>query len=104
MFEGNVSLAHGGGFASVRANPGERGLAGARICLIELRGDHKQLELSQLTDDGFDSLNCQTAFAPAGTGWQVLQLPPAEFRASFHGHQVSNAAAFDLHIRRIGLA
>jgi len=124
VFEGTVSLANNGGFASVRSNPGERGLAGARICWIELRGDHRQFKLSLLTDDGFDSLNYQAGFAPVGPHWQVVQLPLAEFHASFRGREVGNAAAldparirqvglmiaarqagpFELHIRRIGLA
>jgi hypothetical protein len=38
VFEGTVSLAPNGGFASVRSNPGERGQAGTAACLIEARG------------------------------------------------------------------
>jgi NADH dehydrogenase [ubiquinone] 1 alpha subcomplex assembly factor 1 len=64
VFEGEVSLAQNGGFASVRSSPGERGQAGATACLIEARGDTKQFKLSLLTDDGFDSINYQASFAP----------------------------------------
>ena len=124
VFQGTVSLEQDGGFASVRSSPGERGLAGAATCLIELRGDNKQFKLSLLTDDGFDSLNYQASFAPKGTDWQTLHLPLADFRASFRGRAVPNAppldpacirqvglmiaarqaGAFALEIRRIGLA
>ena len=124
VFEGTVSLERNGGFASVRSSPGERGLAGAKACLIELRGDNKQFKLSLLTDDGFDSLNYQASFVPKGTDWQTLQLPLADFRASFRGREVTGvqplgpagirqvglmiatrqAGAFALDIRRIGLA
>ena len=123
VFEGTVSLERNGGFASVRSSPGERGLSGAEACLIELRGDNKQFKLSLLTDDGFDSLNYQTSFAPKGTEWQTLYLPLADFRASFRGREVTNApplaparirqvglmiaarqaGPFQLHIRRISL-
>ena len=124
VFEGEVSLEQNGGFSSVRSSPGERGLLGAGICLIELRGDNKHFKLSLLTDDGFDSLNYQASFAPKGTDWQTLHLPLADFRASFRGREVTDAPAlaparirqvglmiaarqagpFELHIRRISLA
>ena len=104
VFEGTVSLEQNGGFASVRSNPGDRGHPGAVACLIEVRGDNKQFKLSLLTDDGFDSLNYQAGFAPAGADWQTLHLPLADFRASFRGREVSNAPALDpARIRQVGL-
>ncbi len=123
VFEGTVSLERNGGFASVRSSPGERGLAGAQACLIEVRGDNKQFKLSLLTDDGFDSLNHQASFTPQGTDWQTVHLPLADFRASFRGREVTGApplapanirqvglmiaarqaGSFELHIRRICL-
>lgn len=123
VFEGTVSLERNGGFASVRSSPGERGLPGAKACLIELRADNKQFKLSLLTDDGFDSLNYQASFAPKGTDWQTLHLPLADFLASFREREVTDApplaparirqlglmiaarhaGPFDLHIRRISL-
>ena len=104
VFEGTVSLERNGGFASVRSSPGEHGLPGARTCLIELRGDTKQFKLSLLTDDGFDSLNYQAGFAPAGNDWQTLHLPLAGFRASFRGREVTSAPVLDPErIRQVGL-
>ena len=79
-------------------------MAGAKACLIELRGDNKQFKLSLLTDDGFDSLNYQASFAPKGTDWQTLQLPLADFRASFRGREVTGAQPLDpARIRQVGL-
>jgi len=104
VFEGTVSLEQNGGFASVRSSPGEHGRPGARTCLIEVRGDAKQFKLSLLTDDGFDSLNYQARFTPAGTDWQTLHLPLADFRASFRGREVTHAPALDpARIRQVGL-
>ena len=104
VFEGTVSLERNGGFASVRSSPGERGLAGAQACLIELRGDNKQFKLSLLTDDGFDSVNYQASFAPQDTDWQTLRLPLADFRASFRGREVPGAPPLDpARIRQVGL-
>lgn len=124
VFEGEVSLARNGGFASVRSSPGARGKPGAAACLIDVRGDNKQFKLSLLTDDGFDSLNYQCGFAPAGDDWQTIRLPITAFRATFRGRDVPGAQALDparirqvglmiaarqsgpfaLHIRRIGMA
>ena len=124
VFEGAVSLAQNGGFASVRSSPGVRGQAGATACLIEARGDAKQFKLSLLTDDGFDSVNYQASFTTMGHDWQTISLPLSAFRASFRGRDVPGAPALDparicqvglmiaarqagsfaLDIRRIGLA
>jgi len=104
VFEGTVSLERNGGFASVRSSPGERGLAGAKACLIELRGDNKQFKLSLLTDDGFDSLNYQASFTPRDANWQTLHLPLADFRASFRGREVTGAPPLaPARIRQVGL-
>ena len=104
VFDGEVSLAHGGGFASVRSTPGDRGHPGAQACLIELRGDPKQFKLSLLTDDGFDGVNYHATFPPADGTWQALRLPLADFRASFRGREVSGAPPLDpARIRQVGL-
>ena len=104
VFEGEVSLARNGGFASVRSNPDERGLPGAQACLIELRADGRTFKLSFLTDDGFDTRSYQAAFAPAGSEWQTLRLPLAAFRPTFRGREVPGAPALDpARIRQVGL-
>lgn len=95
VFEGEVSPAQNGGFASVRSSPGERGQAGAATCLIEARGDAKQFKLSLLTDDGFDSINYQASFTTMGHDWQTISLPLSAFRASSRGRNVSGAPALD---------
>ena len=104
VFEGTVSLDRNGGFASVRSSPGDRGLAGAQACRIDLRGDNRTFKLSLLTDDGFDSLNYQASFRPGGDAWQVVRLPITAFQASFRGRAVPGAPALDpAAIRQVGL-
>lgn len=104
VFEGEVSLAQNGGFASVRSSAGERGRASATACLIEARGDAKQFKLSLLTDDGCDSVNYQASFAPDTHHWQTIKLPLSSFRASFRGRDVPGAPALDpARIRQVGL-
>jgi NADH dehydrogenase [ubiquinone] 1 alpha subcomplex assembly factor 1 len=103
-FEGEVSLAQNGGFASVRSSPGERGQARATACLIEARGDAKQFKLSLLTDDDFDSVNYRASFTTMGQDGQTISLPLSAFRASFRGRDVPGAPALDpARIRQVGL-
>jgi hypothetical protein len=104
VFEGDVSLARNGGFASVRSSPGDRGLPAAEACEVEVRGEFKQFKLNLLTDDGFDSLSHQAGFTPAGVAWQTLRLPLTAFRATFRGREVPGAPALDpARIRQVGL-
>lgn len=116
VFEGVVSLAQGGGFASVRSQAGDRGLAGATVCLVEVRGmqaregthstvaSGRSYKLTLLTDDAFDSLSYQADFAPASPGWQTLSLPLADFRARFRGRDIPGAPPLDAsRIRQVGL-
>jgi Complex I intermediate-associated protein 30 (CIA30) len=104
VFEGEVSLAQNGGFASVRSGPGERGRAGATACLVEVRGDTKQFKLSLLTDDGFDSVSYQASFAPDTHHWQTISLPISSFRASFRGRDLPDVPALNpARIRQVGL-
>jgi NADH dehydrogenase [ubiquinone] 1 alpha subcomplex assembly factor 1 len=69
VLEGTVSLARGGGFASMRSSAGERGLAGARKCVVEARGDGRRCKLNLLTGGAFDGILDQAALAPDGHGW-----------------------------------
>ena len=104
VFEGEVSLAQSGGFASVRSSPGERGHAGATACVIEARGEVKQFKLTLVTDDGFDSVNYQASFATDTHDWQTINLPISAFRASFRGRDLPGAPALDpARIRQVSL-
>ena len=117
VFEGVVSLARQGGFASVRSGPGALGCAGAQACTLELRGgEGRPFKLSLFTDDGFDTVSWQAAFrAPAvGSaagpqpvelpGWTLRRLPLAAFRASWRGREVPGTPPLDpARIRQVGL-
>jgi monofunctional biosynthetic peptidoglycan transglycosylase len=104
VFEGVVSLEHGGGFASVRSSPGQLGLADAQACALELRGAPAPYKLSQLMDDGRDSVAWQAALQPDGKGWQVLRLPLAGFVARWRGRELPQAPPLaPARIRQLGL-
>ena len=105
VFEGEVSLAHGGGFASVRSPAGAFGGAGAREVVVETRGRGGPFKLALFVDDGFDSPAWQCGLDPApGPAWQHLHLRLAAFEARFRGRAVPGAPLLDARrLRQVGL-
>ncbi|MBK7794095.1 MAG: CIA30 family protein [Betaproteobacteria bacterium] len=104
LFTGVVSLAHGGGFASVRSPVADHALPGATCYLLEARGDGRRYKLNLRTDDGFDGINYQAAFTPAADGWSLLRLPIADFRPRFRGRTLDAAPPLDpARVRQVGL-
>lgn len=105
VFEGEVSLAHGGGFASVRSPAGDFGVSGALEVLVQARGAGGPFKLTLFTDDGFDSVAWQCGFDPApDVGWQLLRLPLAGFEARHRGRAVPGVAPLDARrVRQVGL-
>ena len=104
VFEGDVSMENGGGFASVRSRPMDLGVPGAAACLLEVRSDGKRFKLNLRTDDAFDGVNYQAAFqAPEGT-WTLVRLPLTGFRPTFRGRSVPGAPRLDpARVRQMGL-
>jgi NADH dehydrogenase [ubiquinone] 1 alpha subcomplex assembly factor 1 len=103
-FEGEVSFANGGGFASVRSVPGPRGLDGATALDVEVRGDGRPYKLGLRADDRIDGVGHDTVFTPDGHGWQLIALPLAAFRASFRGRPVPDAPPLPAAgLRQVGL-
>lgn len=104
VFEGTVSLARGGVFASMRSSAGKRGLAGARECVVEARGDGRRDKLNLRTDDALDGILGQAVLAPDGHGWARLRMAMSAFRARFRGREQLDALPLDpAHLRQVGL-
>lgn len=103
-FEGEVSLEHNGGFASVRSGPGLLGVPGATECVIEARGDGKLYKLCLFIVDAFDATSYQAEFSPPAHDWGVIRLPVAAFSASLRGRLVPHAPPLSSDcIRQVGL-
>jgi len=104
VFEGEVSLADGGGFASVRSRPLPLGDVQAATCRVEVLGDGKRYKLSLRTDDLFDGLTYQATFEPVRGEWAVLQLPLASFVPTWRGRPVEGVSAVRPEsLRQLGL-
>jgi NADH dehydrogenase [ubiquinone] 1 alpha subcomplex assembly factor 1 len=105
VFEGEVSLAEGGGFASVRSRPLPLGDAQAVTCRIEVRGDGKRYKLNLRTDELLDGVTYQAMFEPAAGQWTVLRLPLASFAPTWRGRPVEGASKLQPEsLRQLGLA
>jgi hypothetical protein len=103
-FRGEVSLARGGGFASVRSGPRDWATSGAQSILMRIRGDGKQYKLTLRTDDAFDGAQYQARFQPPAGKWVEVRLPVSEFIATFRGRNLRDAAGLDpARIRTLGL-
>lgn len=88
VFEGVVSLANNGGFASVRSVPLSCSLPPQARFVIEARGDGKTYKFVVRTDAAFDGLAYQATFTPTPDAWQTYRLTAADFVPTFRGRPV----------------
>jgi NADH dehydrogenase [ubiquinone] 1 alpha subcomplex assembly factor 1 len=104
VFEGQVSLAFGGGFASVRAVTPEFATPDFSGVEMQAQGDGKRYKLNLFTDQSFDGVAYQTEFLPPMGEWATVFLPKESFVASFRGRPVAQAPALDgSRIQQVGL-
>lgn len=102
VFEGFLSLDHGGGFASTRTRPAEFGLEGWEGLLAEIRGDGRRYRLRLRTEGAPEGVAYQWEFE-TGPEWRTIRAPFAEFRAVRRGRPVPEASPLDpAAIRQIG--
>ncbi len=104
VFEGVVSFANNGGFASVRSRPRDFAATGAASILLEVLGDGRCYKLSARTDDDLDGVSYQARFQPPADEWTVVRLPLPEFEPTYRGRNLSGAGPLDpARIRQFGL-
>jgi monofunctional biosynthetic peptidoglycan transglycosylase len=103
-FAGEVSLEHGGGFASVRTEPRAWQTAGATALVLRCRGDGRTYKFTVRSDDRYDGVQYQARFAPTRGDWTIVRLGLAGFTPTFRGRPVPHASLLrPEHIRRLGL-
>lgn len=104
VFSGTVSFENGGGFASVRRQPGDLGATRASAYVLEVRGDGKRYKLSIRTDDSFDGINYQCGFHPPAGVWTTCRLPCGQFLPTWRGRVLEGQPALDpTRVRQVGL-
>jgi NADH dehydrogenase [ubiquinone] 1 alpha subcomplex assembly factor 1 len=100
VFEGEVSLENGGGFASFRGPV--RFSARSAALLLTVRGDGKRYKLTLKLDDDIGTGQYQAAFV-AQREWQTLRLVPGDFVARFRGRPVAAPTVRFSDARYLGL-
>ena len=95
-FQGEVSLKHNGGFASVRSLPARHDLAGCDAFVVRVRGDGRRYKFTARTDRSFDSAIYQTAFTTKKGEWEEHRLPLKQFVPTFRGRVLSSEPPLDL--------
>jgi len=88
-FRGAVSLANGGGFASVRA-PLVARLDGARGLHLQVRGDGRRYQVRLRADTRSDTVAWRHVFATDGD-WQTISLDLTGFEPVIRGRRVEPA-------------
>jgi len=103
LFKGTVSLENNGGFASVRSEPTDFGLAGFSGLLLRIRGDGRKYQLRLRTDRNLDGIAYRASFGTTAGEWTAVKLDFQAFLPSFRGRRVPGAPALDpARIRQIG--
>jgi len=95
VFEGHLSLANGGGFASVRIPVEEGALAGAGRIRLRVRGDGRRYELRLRRGHRFTEVAWTAAFQPPEGRWATVEIPLDAFEPTFRGSRPRQAGPLD---------
>jgi monofunctional biosynthetic peptidoglycan transglycosylase len=103
IFEGVLSLANYGGFASVRTAPADHSLEGFAGVMLRVRGDGRIYQFRLRTDDRFEGVAFQASFQTRTDEWTTHRIPLADFVPTFRGRILADLPPLDpAAVRRIG--
>ena len=103
-FRGELSLAGGGGFASVRSDPRDLDLSDFTGLVLRVRGDGKRYKLRLRTTASFDGVSYQAPLQPSAGVWQEVAIPFAAFEPVFRGRPVPDHPPLDRsQVKTVGL-
>lgn len=90
LFAGNVSLEHGGGFASVRTHPAEYNLRAFAGLTASFKGDGKSYKLNLTDDQSGEGVLFQSKFSTTSDVWAEESFPFDGFVPTFRGKLVQD--------------
>jgi len=91
VFAGELSLDHGGGFASVRRAIGVGSLAGTAGLWLRVRGDGRYYQCRLGSADLGEGMSYAAGFETAAGEWREIALRWSAFEAVFRGRLVPDA-------------
>lgn len=104
VFEGAVSLAHGGGFASVRRADEAPRLQGVEALVLRARGDGRTYKLRLGTSPALDAVTYQASFETRNGAWAEHVFTARDFFPVYRGRSVWDAPPLALAaVRNVGL-
>lgn len=104
-FEGQLSLANNGGFASVRTMDQTFDLSQARALILNVRGDGRSYQLRLASSARYRGIPISygRSFPTEADTWTEVRIPLAEFSPSVRGFALSGPALDPSSIQEIGL-
>ena len=104
IFDGNVSLDYGGGFASVRSSYKNWDIGMFDGFVIKFWGDGKTYQFRCRMGNNFDGVAYRHYFKTNSEKWQEIRLPFSKFVPTYRGRILSNLKPLDPNeIRNLGL-
>ena len=94
-FSGKLSLENRGGFASVRSRPGQFDLSPFKEIVLRVRGDGRTYYCNLHVPTIRIAYSYRAAFATKPDKWQEIRIPLKQFRATWFGRTMKNAAPID---------
>ncbi len=104
LFDGNVSLNYGGGFASVRSSYKNWGIGNFDGFVIKVLGDGKSYQFRCRMGNNFDGVAYRHYFQTNNDNWQEIRLPFSKFVPTYRGRIIPDEIPLDPRaIRNLGV-
>ena len=104
LFNGNVSLEYGGGFASVRSSYQNWEIGNFDGFVIKVWGDGKSYQFRCRMGNNFNRVAYRHYFKTNNENWQEIRLPFSKFVPTYRGRILSDLKPLDpKEIRNLGL-
>ena len=104
LFNGDVSLEYGGGFASVRSSYENWGIGNFDGFVIKVWGDGKSYQFRCRMGNNFNGVAYRHYFQTNNENWQEIRLPFSKFVPTYRGRILSDVTPLDPKaIRNLGL-
>lgn len=101
-FTGEVSLADGGGFASVRSAPRRWDLRGRSVLVLRVRGDGRRYKLNLRDDAALDGVTWQAPFDPPAA-WGEARVALSALEPRLRGRPVAAPPLDRARVATVGL-